>query len=184
MLGINRTGGVYEHYGIYSGRNKAIHFTSIDSDISGENEIMESDMAHFLRDQTEFFILDFTNASKNKRPEKIPVGPSLNGFPDEDLMKIYSPAETVKRAKSQIGKKEYSVLGNNCEHFAVWCKTGVHKSYQIDDILAEVTPIHKEMIFTKKMNGNLKFPFIFYLSFISSSFNFNSFSIAERSCSA
>lgn len=119
-----------EHYGIYSGRNKVIHFTSLDSDISGENEIMETDMDHFLRDEKEFFILDFDNVSRHRRPEKNPVTSSLGGIPDEEIMTIYSPEETVKRAISQLGKKEYSVIFNNCEHFAIWCKTGYIKAFK------------------------------------------------------
>ena len=39
-------------------------------------------------------------------------------------------AETVRRAASRIGERRYSLSGNNCEHFATWCATGVAIRYQ------------------------------------------------------
>lgn len=45
--------------------------------------------------------------------------------------KMYSPKETVERARSRLGEENYSLLSNNCEHFAIWCKTGVSRSYQV-----------------------------------------------------
>ena len=38
----------------------------------------------------------------------------------------------VKRAKSRKGEKLYNLIFNNCEHFAYWCKTGKHKSEQVE----------------------------------------------------
>ena len=48
---------------------------------------------------------------------------------------LYSPKETIERARSQIGKHGYNLVFNNCEHFALWCKTGIHESKQIDQLL-------------------------------------------------
>ena len=39
---------------------------------------------------------------------------------------------TLQRAMSRIGEQNYNLLFNNCEHFATWCKTGRHRSGQID----------------------------------------------------
>jgi len=44
---------------------------------------------------------------------------------------------TLTRAMSRIGEKNYNLLFNNCEHFANWCKTGYHKSPQIDMFFKE-----------------------------------------------
>lgn len=44
---------------------------------------------------------------------------------------LYSPSETVKRAISCKGEKEYNFFFHNCEHFAVWCKTGLYTSFQV-----------------------------------------------------
>ena len=47
-----------------------------------------------------------------------------------------SPAGvTLRRAMSRIGEQNYNLLFNNCEHFATWCKTGRHRSGQIDSAL-------------------------------------------------
>ena len=47
-----------------------------------------------------------------------------------------SPTEiTLTRAISRIGEKRYNLLFNNCEHFATWCKTGKHRSHQMEDWL-------------------------------------------------
>ena len=42
---------------------------------------------------------------------------------------------TLRRAMSRIGEKSYNLLFNNCEHFANWCKTGRHRSNQMEDWL-------------------------------------------------
>jgi hypothetical protein len=47
-----------------------------------------------------------------------------------------SPAGiTLRRAMSRIGEQNYNLLFNNCEHFATWCKTGRHRSGQVEDWL-------------------------------------------------
>ena len=42
---------------------------------------------------------------------------------------------TLQRAMSRIGEQNYNLLFNNCEHFATWCKTGRHRSGQIESVL-------------------------------------------------
>ena len=47
-----------------------------------------------------------------------------------------SPAGvTVRRAMSRLGEQNYNLLFNNCEHFATWCKTGRHRSVQVDSVV-------------------------------------------------
>jgi hypothetical protein len=47
-----------------------------------------------------------------------------------------SPAGvTVRRAMGRLGEQNYNLLFNNCEHFAHWCKTGRHRSTQVEDWL-------------------------------------------------
>jgi hypothetical protein len=48
-----------------------------------------------------------------------------------DTITCYSNQETLERAFSQLGKRGYSLIGNNCEHWARWCRTGEHYSEQI-----------------------------------------------------
>ena len=47
-----------------------------------------------------------------------------------------SPAgTTLRRALGRLGEQNYNLLFNNCEHFAHWCKTGRHRSAQVEDWL-------------------------------------------------
>ena len=42
---------------------------------------------------------------------------------------------TLRRAMGRLGEQDYNLLFNNCEHFATWCKTGRHRSEQVDSFL-------------------------------------------------
>ena len=42
---------------------------------------------------------------------------------------------TLRRAMGRLGEQDYNLLFNNCEHFAVWCKTGQHRSGQVERAL-------------------------------------------------
>lgn len=42
---------------------------------------------------------------------------------------------TLRRAMGRLGEQRYNLLFNNCEHFASWCKTGRHRSAQVEDWL-------------------------------------------------
>lgn len=44
----------------------------------------------------------------------------------------FVPDLVVERAASRIGETGYDLLRNNCEHFAIWCKTGEVRSSQAD----------------------------------------------------
>jgi cell wall-associated NlpC family hydrolase len=135
IIGVSR--GVYEHYGIYLGNNRVIHYTSFESDISMKNTIMETDMSHFLRDSSSYFIFNCENQEKSKIIVSQSAFKSLkNLFASGLVLEIYTPKETVERAKSRLNEDEYHLALNNCEHFAIWCKTGVSKSYQIDQLLS------------------------------------------------
>ncbi len=46
-----------------------------------------------------------------------------------------TPGVTLRRAMGRIGEQNYNLLFNNCEHFAIWCKTGRHRSSQVDSVL-------------------------------------------------
>ena len=47
-----------------------------------------------------------------------------------------SPAGvTLRRAMGRLGEQSYNLLFNNCEHFATWCKTGRHRSGQVDSVI-------------------------------------------------
>lgn len=98
----------YNHYAIYVGDNKVIHYVSTTGKIE-DSKIQETDMSPYFKDGN-YFILDLKNSEK------------------------FTAEEAVKRAKSRLGENSYDLLQNNCEHFVLWSKTGDSKSYQIDNL--------------------------------------------------
>jgi hypothetical protein len=57
-----------------------------------------------------------------------------------------SPAGiTLRRAMSRLGEQNYNLLFNNCEHFATWCKTGRHRSVQVDSVVARARKWSQKM---------------------------------------
>lgn len=137
--------GAYEHFGIYVGNSRVIHYWSRSSDI-GNNKISETSFEDFLRGESRYFTLDFP---KNRgKPRRIVLN---NGFINSEVYdfdineyfkdkryKLYSASETIERARARVGEAQYTLWGNNCEHFAIWCKTGVAESHQVNDICRRI----------------------------------------------
>lgn len=157
ILGLNRPQSIvdnlYEHYGIFTGEGTVVHYTPRNPGFTLDLEIMETTFEKFLGSETSFFILNFDLLKNPDKSEPIPAYKLNSAFSDimetileirewlqKSQMKIYSPEETVKRARSRLGEKEYNLLLNNCEHFAIWCKTGLSKSYQIEKLLKVLRP--------------------------------------------
>lgn len=132
--------GMYKHFGVYCSDSTVIHYTSLSSDIASDNEILETDLKTFKRDGTGVYKLIFPE--KYGAPEHVLTnGFRQNDFDHERMMRLiqkcanyhlYTPDETVNRARSKVGEKKYNLITNNCEHFAIWCKTGISESRQID----------------------------------------------------
>ena len=49
---------------------------------------------------------------------------------DEIRKRIADPQRAVTEAQKYLGRKGYNLFANNCEHFAVFCKTGLAVSLQ------------------------------------------------------
>lgn len=118
----------YEHYGIYIGNDKVIHFASKKEGVP--KSVHKTSLASFASKQTgTFFLIDF-----DKYFEEIPINLMI---PVLALIAItrrknISAKETVRRAKSKLGETGYSLPFNNCEHFAMWCKTGSAECNQLN----------------------------------------------------
>jgi len=115
----------YEHYGIYIGDNKVIHYNSLDGTMRSA-EISEGDMSKNFP-SGKYFVLDFGSNVK------------------------FSSEDTVKRAESRLGENNYNLITNNCEHFAVWCKTDNAVSYQIDSLSESEIQLLKYYVQTGKI---------------------------------
>ena len=110
LLGRN----LYQHYGVYAGYHKIIHYIKGDSPFDGR--IAETSIEEFCDGDTLYIAEEDT---------------LLSIFQDAGVAaSFYGPRKTVQRAKSMIGKGDYNLLDHNCEHFAIWCKTGRLKSTQ------------------------------------------------------
>jgi len=107
-------GRPYNHCGIYEGGGYVIHYAAPEgSEISQENAVVHQTTLDKFKDGCKLRIVEF--------PE---------GF---------SAEETVRRARSRIGEKDYNFITNNCDHFATWCKTGEHRSVQADEVKKVIT---------------------------------------------
>lgn len=145
VIGIRRPAG-YEHYAVYAGNERVIHYAAADGDFGGRITVHEADMSEFLDGQASFFILDFPNdlgepqkIALAERYEKIsrkyPVVNLMIDMINRGEYHLYSPEETLARARSRLGEDKYSLALNNCEHFAIWCKTGLSRSFQVDSFM-------------------------------------------------
>ncbi|ESK41255.1 hypothetical protein P256_00244 [Acinetobacter nectaris CIP 110549] len=149
----------YWHWGVYVGDSQVIHFSNAKSDTSSDNEIINTHLKKFFRNAKKFQVVDFSPKGYKEKyiTKDIKIDPwnrfisnpslGLSGIMDlydkisgrnVSDYKIYSPKEVVERARSRLGEKNYSLLTNNCEHFAVWCKTGVKGSKQVEGILETI----------------------------------------------
>ena len=66
---------------------------------------------------------------------------SVSEFSQGEVVSVMDHADaspagvTLRRAMSRLGEQNYNLLFNNCEHFATWCKTGRHRSEQVDSVI-------------------------------------------------
>lgn len=144
VIGVHRIGGIYDHYGIYTGRGKVIHFSNEGSDFGGDIRVRRATLSQFKNGADNVFVVDFEayrdyveNPGLLDLLEEGIVGIALRKLFGDELT-LYSPEETVERAKSQLGEGDYNLVFNNCEHFAVWCKTGVHESSQVQRFIESI----------------------------------------------
>lgn len=138
VLAVTRRGGLYQHFAVYIGNQKVIHYAAESGDFSGRISIHEAPFQEFKMDSTFVYVLDFPPESGKPYHRGIPSfgekeeEADLFGAVRAQGYHLYTPEETVDRAKRRLGESKYSLPFNNCEHFAVWCKTGVKESQQVN----------------------------------------------------
>jgi len=96
---------LYWHHGIDMGDGTVIHASGEPGRMKLDAEVRRTPLADFLRGGEALL----ANASGRLQPEQI-----------------------TDRALTALGGRDYSLLFNNCEHFAHWCETGQASSRQID----------------------------------------------------
>lgn len=150
IVAVKRMNGMYYHYAIYIGCGKVIHYAILDGETDKKASIHKTDFISFLEGAVSYEILTFSDDGKVPQHEKIDLisGSEIRcRFSQKDMIlfgkmlfgqkiiTIFTPEETIKRAKTRLGEKKYNLATNNCEHFALWCKIGLHESTQVDLIL-------------------------------------------------
>ena len=153
IICVHRIG--YEHFGVYAGDNKVIHY---DIDPSDHYKICvhQAPMEEFLNGSLVYSICEFPKVY-GRPTEEIPFSEFRKKFahPEKaqtlwDVLKIsnyhlYTPEETVTRARERIGESSYNLWTNNCEHFAIWCKTGISESHQIEDVMSAMAETGRQI---------------------------------------
>ncbi len=105
----------YNHHGIDEGGGHVIHFTGVG---------MSKELAEVRRTP----IAEFGEQSAIRLQQYAPGT-------------TYSPDEVVRRAASQLGKRGYDLLTNNCEVLAKWAKTGDPSSAQVLGALSKAVGV-------------------------------------------
>jgi hypothetical protein len=112
----------YSHHGIDLGNGNVIHFDSgpwrklVSHNTDAPPTIRETTMHQFARGR-------------------------------EVQVRLYhlldDPEIVIERAKRRLGEEGYEMFNNNCEHFAVWCKTGSAESTQVEAVKDAAKPLGK-----------------------------------------
>jgi len=104
-LRVKRLSGAYYHHGIDLGKGRVIHYSG-QVGRKRNASIREASRSQFA-EGGEVEVVEYAACDH--------------------------PNTVIARARSRLGENGYHLFGNNCEHFARWCKTGQHKSEQVSD---------------------------------------------------
>jgi hypothetical protein len=89
----------FDHFGIYAGNKEVFHFS--------EGKIKKESLSKFIEGAGIF----------NAREVDVMRFSS-------EYTKHISLEQSYRRAQSCLGMTGYDVIDSNCEHFALWCRTG------------------------------------------------------------
>ncbi len=103
----------FQHHGVDLGDGSVVHFTDGDGGVAGPGQ----GSASFVIQRTPVQVVtrDWRDTIHVIRYQQ-----SL----DSDVV--------VQRALSQVGRRGYHLIFDNCEHFAAWCVIGREESRQVD----------------------------------------------------
>ncbi|MBQ7578225.1 MAG: lecithin retinol acyltransferase family protein [Synergistaceae bacterium] len=148
VIRVNR--GLYNHYGIYvKDLNHVIHYTGANGPSDFNGIVRETSLNEFLNGAKNFHVCKFPDSPSELQNDSILSRDNnkknlFNLWQEIKKLRLknyhlYSGEETIKRARDKLGEGGYNLAFNNCEHFAVWCKTGIKDSSQVNKILDIIT---------------------------------------------
>ena len=130
--------GLANRYGIWTGEAVILYARSP----RGTKEVHRRSLRDFLQGAESYSICMFPKTYGRMRKCK-QVSPISSAFmPQQNLWRLleqaekarrykrYSPEETACRAEHALGQSGYA----SSEHFAVWCKTGIAESHELEEM--------------------------------------------------
>ena len=117
--------GNFYHHGIYIGNDEVVQF-GLPFDIAkdaSDIKVLRSPISEFCSPNS--FIEVYCYSKK-------------------ELKQKFSDEEIIANALSHIGDAGYSIIKNNCEHFANLCIFGKKSSDQIDEAYKDVEELFKK----------------------------------------
>jgi hypothetical protein len=119
--------GAYWHHAIYLGSGMVIHYSGLTKDKATASVRKESFEAFRKGDPWE--IVEYSRA--------------------------FTPRQVIARALGRLGENNYRFFGNNCEHFARWCKTGHQTSEQVAKAAAGTVGVSAGMALVAGSTGGV-----------------------------
>lgn len=133
--------GFSNRYGVWTGKNVIMYGNGL----HGIKDVHKRSLKKFLRGASGYSICLFPK--KYGHPRRIEAISPIQGvvMPQNKIWRMleraekakrykwYSPEETAVRAEKAIGRSNFA----SSEHFAVWCKTGIAESHELE-VLREI----------------------------------------------
>lgn len=163
ILCVRRLGETVEHYGVFIDQEHVIHYAPSEGEFGFDMSIRETSLGDFLLDEKIYYICLFPedyeeDAEETDGLEDLKEGAVTErrtvlknffsewGWSKEEEYILFSPEETVERARARLGESNYNVLTNNCEHFALWCKTNISESWQIKNFIEQLCKLPMQVV--------------------------------------
>lgn len=144
----------YYHHGIEIEDEQVIHLTG---PRKSDAKVIQTSMAEFLSGGKKEVWEYVTFIDVLKRHHSDMAGefgkphwmlPSLDEHRIEEIQtRLNDPCKAVETAKKKLGQYGYNLITDNCEHFTVYCKTGLAVSLQIVEHQK-----HQDKVFKDVMN--------------------------------
>ena len=115
-------GIIYNHYAVYAGDDKIIHYQS--EECSKRCVILKWSKASVIEES----IQTYWQRGGKKNPVKAKLGPVDSTI----IQQVFTGRKVVERARFNIGRECYHLGIENCEHFVNLCKYDVAISNEVE----------------------------------------------------